>query len=87
MHNKFNICRVCGNIHYSFPWGEFGDTASFEICACCGTTFGYEDATLNSIKKKRKEWIQTGAKWFTPKEKPDNWLMEKSLENIPEKYK
>lgn len=87
MENMLTICRVCGHDHGDFIWGEDGNTASFEICDCCGTEFGYEDATLEGIIKKRKEWIDSGAHWNNSKAKPQNWTLEKALESIPEKYR
>lgn len=83
-----NICRVCGLEYEMFsPWGENNNTPSFEICDCCGTEFGYEDATLESIKKQRQAWIKNGAQWFSPEKKARDWSLEKSLSNIPMKYK
>ena len=37
MHNKMlHICRVCGYCDEElFPWGEDGETPTFEICPCC----------------------------------------------------
>lgn len=53
-----NQCKVCGfNYEDFYPWGEDGKSASFEICDCCGVTFGYEDATEESILKYRKTWL------------------------------
>jgi hypothetical protein len=82
------ICRVCGLYSDDFyPWGEDGNTASFEICFCCGTQFGYEDNNINATRANREKWIKNGAKWFNPKYKPENWSLEDQLKNIPEEYR
>ncbi len=88
MHNELKTCRVCGLNYNDFhPWGVDGKTASYEICDCCGVTFGNEDSLSHSVIKFRKDWIKNGAKWFNRDVKPEDWSLEKSLHNIPEKYK
>ena len=88
MHSKLKTCRICGFEYDDFyPWGEDGNTASFEICDCCGVTFGYEDATNGAINKFRKEWIDNGAKWSDISCKPSEWTLQKALSNIPKEYK
>ncbi len=78
-----NICRVCGLFQESPPWGEDGDTPSFEICACCGVEFGNDDSTIVAIHRTRKEWLNKGAKWFISKFKPLNWNLAQQLSQIP----
>jgi len=89
MHSKNNImaCRVCGLLQLDPPWGEDGKNPSFEICACCGVEFGYEDVLLKSVHAYRKRWIEDGAQWVDKKAKPNNWNMTDQLENIPEVFK
>lgn len=80
-------CRVCGLNHYPLqPWGENGDSATFVICECCGTTFGYEDGLITAIRAQRQRWIDGGAKWFQPRRKPESWKLEEQLRNIPPQY-
>ncbi len=81
-----NICRVCGLWHDEPPWGEEGDTPTFNICECCGTEFGYEDATLKAIVASRTRWLSSGAKWHIPKFKPENWSVEEQLQQIPSNF-
>ena len=80
-------CRVCGWDHGDYIWGASGDEASFEICECCGTEFGYEDSTVESTRNKRREWIMQGLKWFKPKSMPNDWKFEDYKLFIPEKYR
>jgi hypothetical protein len=88
LESNLKTCRVCGNKYSDFqPWGDDGKTPSFALCNCCGTQFGYEDCELSSIRKMRSDWIANGARWFEPNEKPLDWSLEKSLENIPEEFK
>ena len=84
---EFYCCRVCGLIQGDQPWGEGGQCASFNICGCCGVTFGYQDCTPEYVKKYRTEWLKKGGKWFTPDEKPADWSLEKQMEGIPEAFR
>ncbi|WP_407906848.1 hypothetical protein [Escherichia coli] len=45
------VCRVCGAEQPEAPWGDDGETPTYDICNCCGVEFGYEDSTVQSIKK------------------------------------
>jgi hypothetical protein len=80
-------CRVCGLIQGEEPWGENGENPNFDICDCCGTEFGYQDCTKESVKANRKRWLEAGANWSVLKEKPKDWDIEKQLQNIPANYK
>lgn len=87
MINDNCICRVCGFEYDDYIWGESGDLPSFDMCVCCGTTFGYQDFTIEAIRRRRKLWMKEGAKWIAPEFKPKDWSLEKALENIPEKFR
>lgn len=82
-----HYCRVCGLYSIDKPWGEDGNSPNYEICPCCGVEFGNEDYTMESTIEYRKQWLANGAKWFTFKEKPENWNLKKQLQNIPHEYK
>jgi hypothetical protein len=82
-NNELYVCRVCGLQQDELPWGEDGNTPSFNICDCCGTEFGYHDATLTAIKNTRSKWIAQGTKWFNPKAKPEIWVLKEQLQKIP----
>lgn len=82
---KFN-CRVCGWDQGFEPWGEDGNTPTFDICDCCGVQFGYEDCNAMCVKKLRDQWIKNGAKWVSPKSRPENWSLEDQLKHIPDEY-
>ena len=86
-HDELFQCRVCG-LEYDEPtWGEDGMTPSFDICACCGTEFGYEDATLTAIRNYRQEWLRNGARWWDPKLQPEGWNLEAQLDCIPPRFR
>lgn len=89
MPNENRICRVCGFEYDNFfPWGESGQCSSFDICHCCSTTFGYQDFTIEAIRRQRRLWIEErGGEWRDPEYRPKNWSLEKALENIPEKFR
>lgn len=84
--NELYICRVCGAEQLDPPWGDDGRNATFDICDCCGVEFGYEDATLTGVRRYREKWLSTGANWNIAKSKPENWLLEEQLKNVPKEY-
>jgi rubredoxin len=79
-------CRVCGYLYDEPTWDPVTEIPSHNICFCCGVEFGYEDSTIDSIRKYRQEWLNNKAKWFNRKRKPADWSLEKQLENIPSEY-
>jgi hypothetical protein len=85
-NNENLACRVCGLIQSEAPWGEDGSTPNFIICACCGTEFGYEDCTKESVKVQRTKWLNSGANWWELKNKPNHWDINAQLQNIPIDY-
>lgn len=86
MRNDVNNCRVCGLYIDEPPWGEDGRTPTFDICDCCGTEFGYEDATLVGVVNQRKKWLAEGAQWFQPKRMPAGWDVTEQMRGIPELF-
>ena len=82
------MCYVCGLVYADYePWGPDGETPDHGICHACGVEFGYEDIRLESAKKFRDKWINAGAAWRFPDFKPQNWSLEKQLNNIPDEYR
>ncbi len=79
-------CRVCGAKQDQPPWGEDCESPSHRICSCCGTEFGYEDVTMEAVQMNRRRWVEGGAEWFRPEERPSNWCLEEQLERLPEKW-
>jgi hypothetical protein len=86
-NREIYTCRVCGLQQDDPPWGEDGNTPSFNICDCCGIEFGYEDATIVAIKKMREKWLSEGTVWSEPKAKPKDWTLEVQLEQIPDAFR
>lgn len=62
-------CPVCG--FGELPWRPYDDFGlpSFEICPCCGTQFGVEDAR-QSHELLRHVWAVGGARWWSLVEPP-----------------
>ncbi|MEO0598274.1 MAG: hypothetical protein AAF126_19355, partial [Chloroflexota bacterium] len=59
---------------------------SHAICACCGTTFGLQDANYDLAQYRRMQWLTYGAGWFKEECKPEAWTVEAlttQLKNIP----
>ena len=70
------MCPVCG-------YGGLRRPADDGIiCPCCGTEFGYSDAT-KSHAQLRSEWLMSGGRWYsvvTPP--PSGWNLNKQLANL-----
>lgn len=81
------FCRICGKRQDEPIWGKDDRTPTFNICDCCGVEFGYEDCNLEAVQAFRKKWLQEGNKWWNPKAKPQSWLLEEQMKNIPKKYR
>jgi transcription elongation factor Elf1 len=77
-------CLICGYSGLNYPPRDETGAPSYEICACCGVEFGYEDETILARQEYRKKWIEAGAKWFVPNLKPMNWNLKDQLANIGE---
>jgi hypothetical protein len=81
------FCRVCGLKQTTPPWGENNKSPSFEFCVCCGTEFGYNDATLKAVLTQREKWIKSKFVWFKDSLKPKNWDPITQMKDIPNKFK
>lgn len=73
MHaNTLNRCPVCGYLMAAPPYDEHC-CATFEICPCCGTEFGYDDSAA-SHQVLRETWIKRGMPWWSRHQIPvDGW--------------
>ena len=68
-----NKCPVCGyGGLLEAPFDDAG-APSYEICPCCGTEFGYQDAkTPHAVL--RQKWIAKGSPWHSRvKHAPPGW--------------
>jgi hypothetical protein len=67
------LCPVCGYDGLEeAPYDQHG-LASFVICPCCGTEFGYTDAVASHAALRRR-WIELGMRWSGKIDKaPANW--------------
>lgn len=83
MEKNKHHCRVCGLYIESAPWGEDGETPTYEICPCCGVEFGNEDYTLQSVRNYRTKWLESSAKWFESRQEPNYWDLEEQMEKVP----
>lgn len=79
--SKFK-CPICGcpQINTS-PRDETG-APSYEICPCCGGEFGIDDISSGTIEEYRKSWLESGANWFDPVLRPDDWDLRDQLLKI-----
>ncbi len=74
-----NVCPVCGFRGLAEPPRDQYGCASFEICPCCGTEFGYDDAT-RSAASLRDSWLAAGGPWRSKSvAPPPGWTPERQL--------
>ena len=80
-------CPVCGFSLDAPAW--IGDRASFEICSCCGTQFGYVDACGGDLAARRawwrltrREWVEGGKLWRGFDNPPVGWDASAQLERV-----
>lgn len=80
------LCPVCGYPGLrDQPWLD--GAPSDEICPCCGTQFGYDDAVGGEGAARerryvslRKRWIESGCLWFSrATHQPDDWDPRRQL--------
>jgi hypothetical protein len=77
-----NICPVCGYSGLPKPAYDHLGYASFEICPCCGTQFGYQDAR-RSHDSLRAEWVAKGMPWHSRvKAPPPGWDPAQQLQSV-----
>ncbi|WP_154890075.1 hypothetical protein [Longibaculum muris] len=77
------ICPICGYDKLLEPPYDEYNNPSYEICPCCGFEYGFDDQDQNfDFIAYRENWLLSGAKWFLPQEKPDNWDLSAQLKNL-----
>lgn len=86
MHGEGLPCRVCGLPQAEQPWGGDWMTPSFNIFDCCVTEFGYEDGTVESVRRQRQAWLASGRAWVNPAAMPAGWSSDAQLANVPKAY-
>ena len=78
MSTEISHCPVCGHGPLEKPYsGAATLRQSYDICACCGCEFGYDDD-----EQYFAEWVAEGCQWFTPEEMPEGWKLESQLKHI-----
>jgi hypothetical protein len=79
--NNRHICPVCGYPNLEEPpYDQYGCPSS-EICPCCGTEFGYDDANI-SHNELRNKWIIKGMKWYVKEKQPEGWDVNVQLKAL-----
>jgi len=69
-----DYCPICG---YGPAFGYASPEElrhSYDICACCGCEFGYDDNVAHY-----EQWVAKGCPWFKSKARPPNWSLEEQL--------
>lgn len=84
-----NLCFVCGldlpGAGENAPWGDSGTDPTFELCPCCGTEFGYQDATLEAAQARRRQWGDDGYPWRDHSRLPVDWDSARQLLGLPQR--
>jgi hypothetical protein len=82
------LCFVCGldlTGLDELPWGEDGDSPTFNYCPCCGVEFGYGDATIEAAKTWRDTWLASGGDWVKSTRRPGQWDAALQLAGLPKR--
>lgn len=82
MRNKLLSTYICPVCKYDqldeAPYDGYG-CATYTICPCCGTEFGYDDSSKTHIELRDK-WIKNGMKWWSLSvAPPSGWNPKKQL--------
>ncbi len=75
MHSKAQrfVCPVCGFPLLDDPPYDERGCPTYEICPCCGTEFGKDDAGT-SHAALRQTWVSQGMNWWSAyRQPPDGW--------------
>jgi hypothetical protein len=78
MGDRTFACPVCGFAGLDEAAYDEQGNASFGICPCCGTEFGYDDATAGHAEL-RARWIQAGKRWWSERGPPPDWDADAQL--------
>jgi hypothetical protein len=86
------LCFVCGFDYRdeppaAWPWGPTGTDPTFTFCTCCGTEFGYQDATLGSARRARQQWADSGYRWEDPTARPALFYPTEQLKSLPDRIR
>ena len=80
------VCRVCGWDDGDERWSVQGHPQNV-ICSACGSESGVEDLNLKSVRAARKKWLETGAVWFAPEDRPLTWSADAQLSQVPRAWR
>lgn len=64
LNDQKYICPVCGYDGLDEPPYDSTGSASFDICPCCGTEFGYDDS-VKTHAEIRDRWLNNGGHWWS----------------------
>jgi hypothetical protein len=58
--------------------------ASYDVCACCGFEFGFDDEpgpdmTGKTFREYLDDWAASGCQWFDPRRRPEVWDLDEQL--------
>jgi predicted amidophosphoribosyltransferase len=74
-------CPVCGYPDLDEPPFDEGGHPTYNICPCCGTEFGYDDAS-RAHAQLRDDWIKNGMVWWSSYVEPrSRWNPLAQLKN------
>jgi hypothetical protein len=84
----FHTCPVCGYRRlFNEPWLD--DNPSDEICPCCGTHFGSDDARgVDEASRRivhaelRTRWVASGCEWWSSEPPPPGWDPQQQLATV-----
>jgi hypothetical protein len=65
--------------------GDSGTDPTFDFCPCCGTEFGYQDATLEAAQARRRQWADDGYSWKDDSRMPAGWNVARQISRLPQR--
>jgi hypothetical protein len=69
------LCPICG-------YGMQDAPRDYNICPCCGTEFGNDDAVATHAEL-RAAWLRDGLRWWSPTEaRPEDWDPFMQVSNV-----
>jgi hypothetical protein len=73
---------VCGYDALLEPAYDEKGCASFEICPCCGTEFGYDDSSTRH-RDLQEKWVAGGSRWWSKAQPPPSgWDPKAQLRKV-----
>ncbi|MFE7129683.1 hypothetical protein ACFVIM_02365 [Streptomyces sp. NPDC057638] len=75
-------CRICG-LDDGAELYDANGVPNYVICECCGNESGIGDENIGQVRELRGLWVGQGARWDSPKHRPEKWDFFQQIAQIP----